>query len=298
MADGGIVFHFELDGRRVLTAYGSDPGGLRGDDRVWVETVHGWMGEPGKPRVDGRAARLAGGSIPLSRVGLDGRTITISGWAEPDPGTGVDEWALLLPGRIWPADTRQHRLVLRSEGHGVDVWARVELDGQITATPSHASGLVDWSIPLHAVSPVLQGSRSAQAQESATPLGVGLVWPLFKHGVIDWGEAALPAPQPLANRGSLEAWPVVTVSGNALSGVRIGDGAGRWAYYRGACLDAAPVTLDFATGRASVRGQTVTVPVTGRLWSVPARGTVTPVVVPLQSGTTAVADFTLTARYL
>lgn len=292
----GLVFDFELDGRRVLTAYGSDPGTLRGDSRVWVETVHGWMGEPGAPRTDQRATRLAGGTIPLGRIGLDGRTITISGWAEPE--MDVDEWALLFPGRIWPADTKPHRLVLRSRGHGVDVWAHVELDGQITATADHGMDRVNWSVPLHAVSPVLLGSTAAQAQESAAPQGVGLVWPLFQHGVLDWGEADLPAPQPLFNRGSLEAWPVVTVSGSALSGVRLGDGAGHWAVYRGACLDVAPVTLDFATGMASVRGQPVTIPIEGTLWSVPGRGTVQPVVVPLQSGTTAIADFSLTARYL
>lgn len=291
-----LVFEFVLDGRRVLTAYGSDPGNLRGDDRVWVEKVSGWMGEPGAPRVDSRATRLAGGTIPMSRIGLDGRTITLSGWAEPE--MDVDEWALLFPGKIWPADTKQHKLILKSHGNGVDVWAQVELDGQITATASHLTDKVEWSVPLHAVSPVLQGSTVAQAQESTAPTGVGLVWPLFKHGVIDWGESDLPAPQTLVNKGSLEAWPKVTVSGNALSGVRIGDGAGHWAYYRGACLDAAPVTLDFATGRAQVRGRQVTIPVTGCLWSVPARGTVTPTVVSLQAGTTAVADFELTARYL
>ena len=296
----GLLFALVRDGAEVWRAYGSDPGGLPEGRRVWVESVSGWMGEPGPARTEGRTSRRAGGSIPLRRVGLDGRTITLSGWAEPPSDTDIDGWALAQPGRIFPSDQDPHELVLWSRGHGVDVHALVELDGQCTFRPDHGTGLVDWQIPLHAPDVYLLGDETSALVHNSVD-GVGLLWPLFDSDppALQWGEAAEDLAEPLRNPGSVAVYPTVTVSGNALSGVRLSDGAGHTVTFTGACTYASPVVIDFGAGTARRGTADFSAQLTGRgFWQVPAGGVVLPVAESLQSGTTVQADFRLTPRYL
>lgn len=296
----GLNFSFVLDGREVWRCYGSDPGSLPADQRVFISDISGWMGEPGKARTEGRGARIRGGTVPLRRVGLDGRTISMSGWAEPPEGVDVDAWALQQPGRIFPSDTAEHTLVLYSWGHGCDVHAVVELDGECTFTASHGENLVEWHIPLHAPDIYLYGLFVGGTMVNRVD-GVGLEWPLFAGDppAVEWGVNTADTQVVLHNPGTIEAWPTVALSGNALSGARVSDGQGNVVEFSGPCTWDSPVTIDFASGEARRGGVSCTEQIIRRgFWRVPPESDVAPTVESRQSGTVVQADFRMTPRWL
>ena len=271
-----------------------------------------------------RSARIA---VPPANLftassGLDGG-LGVSSTKTDRLGDGVSQSGWRRPGReitvggtyFSPGEADSRAFIAMLDGLGAsgglmrlvrhagpDVrWCDVRLDGdpKVTAVVEDDFGRVEWELPLYAPDPHLYGpERTVQATTAAA--GYGLVWPLFDSGVLDWGADGPAANGTLWNAGTVDAWPVVTVVGNAASGFVLSDGQGHEVVYRGAVTVQAPVTVDFASGSAVQSGSDRGELLTGRgWWCVPANGgSVTPAVRPLQAGTSCRANFVCYDVYL
>ena len=219
-----------------------------------------------------------------------GREITVGGIFFAADEAGSRAFITMLDGL--GADGR----LMRLERHaGPDVrWCDARLDGdpKVTAVVEDDFGRVEWELPLYAPDPHLYGQeRTVQATTPGD--GYGLVWPLFGAGALDWGVNGPGGSGTLWNAGTVDAWPTVTVVGNAASGFVLGDGLGHEVVYRGAVTVQAPVTVDFAAGSAVQSGSDRGELLTGRgWWRVPANGgRVAPSVRSLQVGASCRANF-------
>lgn len=236
-------------------------------------------------RAGGRGATVSGWQRP-------GRELTIAGaWQGMDPAEArrvIDTIrAIGATGRTVTL-TRQTSLGLRS----IDT----VLDGEpdITAHLDDWSGVIEWKLPLYAPDPVWH-APPVEVQASTAGQDVGLVWPLFApEGLLDWG-AVTSQEASIANPGSIDAWPTVTVRGLLPSGFIIADAAtGQRVVYRGAVTPTAPVTIDFAAGTATTPGGGSTELITARdWWTVPAAGTARPTLTSIQSGGSGAATITI-----
>ena len=242
-----------------------------------------------------KTARLSDGTV-TSGIRRPGRELTLEGtWFGPGE---VEARAFIDALDAIGADgapVTVRRTTGAGERHCVCV-----LDGgpKISATVEDTFARVVWALPLYAPDPHLYGHGWHCQARTADP-GAGLMWPLFApDGLLSWGSYTGLRDGLLANAGTVDAWPTVVLTGTALSGCVLSNGAGREVVYRGPVSTRSPVTVDFAAGRATVAGGDTTELVTGRgWWSVPPGGTVAPTVRSLQAGATLIADFIVYDTY-
>ncbi len=166
---------------------------------VWkVSTLQGWWDSP-RPRAEDTERPFGDGSIPGS-ITYEPRRITISGRVMAKNHGYMHEAMQALAALSF---RKFSDLVVH--GHGSTQWASVRIDGQITFV-SRTEKYLQFEIPLVAVDP-------------------------FKYGATETFTASSGSPVYVHHMGTVEAWPVVTVTGNMTGGYTV-----------------------------SVRGQTVTVP--------------------------------------
>lgn len=240
--------------------------------------------------------RLSDGAV-LSGARRPGREITVAGtWFGPGESAArafIDGLTAVGAGG---APVRLHRTTGAGERR-----CTAALDGapKITAVVEDAWARVEWELPLYAADPRLYGREWRCQCRTADP-GSGLRWPLFDpDGALDWGTLSGLRDGLLANAGTVDAHPTVILTGNALSGCVLSDGAGHDVVYRGPVTTRSPVTVDFAAGRAEVAGGDTSALITGRAWwTVPPGGSVAPAVRSLQDGATLIADFTCYDTYI
>ena len=245
----------------------------------------GWGVESTKTQRAGRAGTAVSG------WGRPGREITIGGaWQGTDPDEArrfIDLIAALGAGGQPVTLTRQTSRGLRT--------ITTVLDGEpaITAHLWEAAATVEWELSLYAADPAWYGQPASC--QTATEAGVGLTWPLFApDGFLDWG-GAVSRQASIANPGSLDAWPAVTVQGNLPSGFRLADAVtGVGLVYRGPVTVQTAVEIDFAAGTARAGGGWTTELITGRgFWPVPAGGYAVPNLTSLQAGGSGTATITI-----
>lgn len=243
--------------------------------------------------VDSTKVQRAGGlGATVSGWQRPGRELTIAGaWQGADPAEArrvIDTVRAIGASGRCVTLTRQTSLGLRS----IDA----VLDGEpdMTAHLDDRSAVVEWKLPFYASDPVWH-APPVEAQARTAGQDAGLVWPLFApDGLLDWGADAAQEAS-IANPGTIDAWPTVTVQGLLPSGFALADAAtGRRVVYRGAVTPMAPVTIDFAAGTATTPGGGSTELITARdWWTVPAAGTARPTLMSVQPGGSGVATITI-----
>lgn len=113
------------------------------------------------------------------------------------------------------------------DGHGPTQWAMVDLRGRIEPTFPTDTRL-EFQIPLESIDPFKYGESHTVAGSPATPAS-------------------------LFHRGTVDAWPVVTVTGTSAGGYTLTLN-GRSVVVTRALASSAPHTIDFKTGILRVGG--------------------------------------------
>lgn len=246
----------------------------------------GWGVESTKTQRAGRAGAT------VSAWNRSGREITVGGaWQGTDP----DEARRFVDTVDAIGATGRTVTLTRRTSRGPRSCETV-LDGEpvITGHLSDRAAVVEWELSLYAPDPAWYGPPVV-TQTSVRGAEYGLTWPLFApDGFLDWG-GTVDQQASLANPGSLDAWPTVTVQGNLPSGFSLSDGlTGVSLVYRGPVTIQTPVTIDFAAGTARAGGGWTTELITGRgFWPVPAGGYAAPALASLQAGGTGTATVTI-----
>ena len=198
-------------------------------------------------RVD-KQDRLTDGTVP-ARVARTGRSWTPGGRIIGLSDQGVVEWALRIGGLFGGSDNDSTGLLEITQG-GLQLHAEVQLDGEPKIDAARDLGYVVWELPLYSPDPHLYGPvLSAHLLQEG--VGVGLRYPLFGPGYLDYG-AEVSAPVVLSNSGNAAAYPVYTVTGNYPSGFTIRQ-AGGIITYGAECFTDSPVSVDMS-GRVTVGG--------------------------------------------
>ena len=268
---------FTRDGSAVATMMGSGDG-----PGVFLSGLDGWHNSP-TPRSAQGIANLFDG-LADEALAYNGRVVTVTGWAECNNPAET-----LAAGRRLAAVFRsevfvRHSVDLRVRHHGEDLHATVRLDGVASITPDCTSYIVDFSIPLLVPGGYLY---SPERIYNLLPPGsdYGLDWPLFVNdNVLTYGTDQTNSVT-VTNAGTSPAWPVIIVQGDFPSGVKLGNGQGKYVVFRAACSISAPVTFDFKAGSVSTTTGDQSVALTSRdFWSIPGGGSVTPTLEPIQAG--------------
>lgn len=234
------------------------------DDRHRVASVAGW--DSGAELSTERVERLRGGTFrDASR--WKGKAITLSGRTQGEPGDWVHAEARRVASLLH--DLEPAALVFDC---GLMLSCEVQADGQPLVNALHGVGRVEWQIPLWSADGRLYGqSKRVLIQPSGT--GVGLRWPLFGGGQLDWGMSTSERAA-LVNAGTADAWPVFEVWTDSGAGFRLKVG-GKALTYAGPCVSSTPVVVD-ARGTVTVGGADHTSRLVERDWpTVPAGSSLT-----------------------
>ena len=263
--DNGAVFEALADTDHILT----DVSGFVGD----LDTV------------STKTQSLGDGTI-LAPIDFPGRTITLSGTSVNLSPSEVRALDRLLSGILRGSSGPDFRMgtVEVDDASGTWLHCRVQPDGKASVAAYQDAGYVDWQIPLYAADPHWYGPERIY---NLLPPGsdYGLDWPLFVNGdVLTYGTDQ-SNPVSVTNGGNSPAWPTIIVKGDFPSGVKIGNGQGRYVVFRAACSISAPVTFDFKAGSVSTATGDQSVALTSRdFWSIPGGGSVMPTLEPIQAG--------------
>lgn len=197
---------------------------LTGDTRegVWkrLGEIEGWFSSPDVKR--NRAPRPRGPGSFRTKVEYDNRLITYNGRVTSKNHGYLHQAA----GRITALGHTGPVKMLVS-GHGPGQWATVDLRGSIVPTfPTDTR--MEFQIPLEAIDP-------------------------FKYGESHAHSGSLGSPFDVFQRGTVPAWPVVTVSGSIPNGYELTLN-GRLVSVNRPVVSGSPHTVDMATGILRVGG--------------------------------------------
>lgn len=239
-----------------------------------VEDVAGWHGGAGV-RAES-TPRLQHGDFP-GRGWRESRAMTIHGVSVCADSDERDAEERRLSGILW--DGRYGELTC-DDGDAV-LSTQVRLDGEPQIVKVGATGL-RFQVPVRAASPFLYAPVQVSTVD-AVGAGIGLRFPLFTPGYLDFG-VARGGDVAVVNRGNADAYPTVVVTGDFPGGFRlVANGATvEWPWPTSL---AAPVEIR-SSGSVWIGAANVTAQASIReWWSLPPGGTVTPVLSPLQGGT-------------
>lgn len=224
--------------------------------RLHLMDVVGWYGGVG---VTGDADQRMGHGLFPEPTERTGRAMTISVQAKY---SGVRMRTVLeraLSGLLW--DGQLATLTVDTGTH--ELSCQVRLDGEVGIARLGVDTL-DVQIPVLAPSPFLRGPERVQ-QLFPAGTGVGLVWPLFGNGVMDFGDTAAGSMLTIENRGNVKAWPRFVVRGTWPSGFTLTNGRDV-VEYRAPVFSQSPAVVDMASGSISVGGNDMTHAATRRGW--------------------------------
>lgn len=224
--------------------------------RLHLMDVAGWYGGVG---VTGAADQRMGHGLFPEPTERTGRAMTILVQAKY---SGVRMRTVLeraLSGLLW--DGQLATLTVDTGTH--ELSCQVRLDGEVGIARRGVDTL-DVQIPLLAPSPFLHGPERVQ-QLFPAGTGVGLVWPLFGNGVMDFGDTAAGSMLTIENRGNVKAWPRFLVRGTWPSGFTLTNGRDV-VEYRAPVFSQSPAVVDMASGSISVGGNDMTHAATRRGW--------------------------------
>ena len=224
--------------------------------RLHLQDVAGWYGGVG---VKGNADdRMGHGSFPEPTT-RTGRALTLTAVAKFDGQRMRSVLERALSGLLWEGQLG----TLTVQDPGLELSCQVRLDGEIGIARRGVDTL-DVQIPLLAPSPFLHGEPRVQ-QLFPAGTGVGLVWPLFGNGVMDFGDHASGSMLTIENRGNVKAWPRFVVRGTWPSGFTLTSGQDV-VEYRSPVFSQSPAVVDMASGSISVGGNDMTHAATRRGW--------------------------------
>lgn len=110
------------------------------------------------------------------------------------------------------------------------------------------------------------------------------VAPYYLEYPLDFGTAIEHQTQSALNSGNVDAWPVITVTGDFYDGFTVTDNLGHSVSYIGDVSSVSPVTIDFKTGSATQGGADRSTFLTKReWWPIPAGQSIQPSFLPSQS---------------
>lgn len=220
---------------------------------MWlVETIKGWHDGPSVSFE--QTPRLVDHGVFGSPGRRGGRTVTLAGSIfgqnRTDVGEAVDRLAALL------ADGGYGRFEFHDDNQGTR-WT----DVQIAATPDIewlTATDVEYQVQLFSPSAIKYGQKAVGSTGFAeTPYGVGLRFPMFLPGHLDFGEK-MPSigSVTLRNHGTAPGTPVFTVTGPTPSaGFVITDiGTGRRIRYFGTIPVGSALTIDARRGVVLLNG--------------------------------------------
>lgn len=206
-----------------------------------------------------------------------GRTLTMSVLCERD--SRAELWALEREFSGLFAEGGTGTLTVDQDGSSLTT--QVDLDGEPKPLTNLDAGYVSLEVPLHASDPVLY------APERVTTLhpvgvGVGLRYPLFAGGVLDFG-AGVTGDEVIQNLGNTTSYPIVWVYGDFPGGWHLTAG-GRSIVWPWPTALTAPVRVDMS-GSIWIGPDNVTHLASVRRWvSIPKHGSLSLTLAPIQGG--------------
>lgn len=191
-------------------------------DGVWkrLGDLEGWWDSPEPKRVN--APRTRGDGNFRTKIDYEPRLITFNGRVISKNHDYLHQAAGIITALPFRGEKK-----LLVQGHGPTQWATVDPRGKVKVD-FETDTYLNFQIPLEALDPFKYGDPYTVAGSSNTPAA-------------------------LFHRGTVEAWPVVTVTGTSSSGYTLTLN-GKSVTVTRALTSGSPHTIDFRTGILRVGG--------------------------------------------